>query len=66
MDPVLSRRNHLTNRGKMEGKLTDYGWIVYEAPFLAWCKSFNQSRPGGTRALGFFMVNKVSTSAVRM
>lgn len=43
MSPLPTRRNitDLLEEGVIEGRLTDYGWIVYEDSFLAWLKQFS-------------------------
>lgn len=44
MDPIPTRRNitDLLEEGTIEGKLTDYGWIVYEDSLLSWLKQFSE------------------------
>jgi hypothetical protein len=42
IDPVPSRQTliNLIQAGKIEGRKTDLGYIVYEDSFKAWIKSF--------------------------
>jgi hypothetical protein len=43
LDPPPSRRNliNLLEEGVIDGKLTSYGWVVYEDSFLRWLKAFD-------------------------
>lgn len=42
IDPVPSRANliELVEEGQLEGKKTDYGYIVYEDSFKQWVRGF--------------------------
>lgn len=42
-DPLPTRRNlvDLLEEGIIEGKLSRYGWLVYEDSFLNWIRNFN-------------------------
>lgn len=43
MDPLPSKRNliDLLEEGVIEGKLTRYGWLVFEDSFLRWLRDIN-------------------------
>jgi len=43
MDPLPSKRNliDLLEEGVIEGKITRYGWLVFEDSFLQWLREIN-------------------------
>jgi hypothetical protein len=39
----------LIEEGRIDGKLTEYGWVVYEDSFLAWVKDLQGVEPAPAR-----------------